>query len=472
MRPNQGAPLIAASAGRPPPLPRHHSVSSISQGSSVQLIGSARGANAAEGIGIGITTDNTAAIYRSQSTEPPGLAPPISQITQQGQPAPRRPIGPSSSNNNNAYRDNRGQSQQQQPPPHQSPQQLQVQNNSNNHNHPHGTSQISSLTGSISRRISLRNSKSGSPHQPQGQFPHTSAEHIEPPEHHSGAVSRPHSMHPTTPVLIEEESNQYNTQRAATDVDSQFQSLQRVDSFGNQLKQQPQQGFQQQQQPPYYQGQQKPQQQQQLQQQQQQMPQPRPSIELQNSSLQHQQVSQLQGMQPQYGNQQPGSPLPPPTPGQQGYQQGQAPAYDPSKFNDQPMGRMTPPLNPPQQQQLPPQQGGQPPSSSHNQSSAGRTGALDIGKMCDDYDNLRMNPRSLYSPPSITPLVMHCFSGFPFRVAPLACIVVQSMDLIIDSIQSTYPQPSMMFPIPRRYRQYPDSREVTSTRKANDYPNL
>ncbi|KAF8434704.1 hypothetical protein BGX38DRAFT_1287679 [Terfezia claveryi] len=72
------------------------------------------------------------------------------------------------------------------------------------------------------------------------------------------------------------------------------------------------------------------------------MPQPRRSMEIQNNPMQHPQVTQLQQtMQAPYGNQQPGSPLPPPTPGQQNYQQ----AYDPSKFSGEPLGRMTPPLN-------------------------------------------------------------------------------------------------------------------------------
>lgn len=381
VRPGQGSRLIAASAGHPPPPGRHHSVSSISQGSTVQLIGPT---NAAEGLGIGygITTEDTAA-YRPQSAEPTGIPPPSSLNTQQGQSSSRRPLA---ANSNNSYR---GPSQQ--PPPQQSPQpqQLQGQNSNNNTSNngapPQGTSQIASLTGSISRRISLRSPR-GSPHQPQGQFPHNSSETSELPDPYNQSTGppRPQSMHPATPVLVEEESHQYTLQRAATDVDSQYlqslPSLQQVDSLGHPI-QQPPQGFQQQQQQQqqYYQGQQ----------QQQQMPPPRRSMEIQNNPLQHPQVTQLQQtMQAPYGNQQPGSPLPPPTPGQQAYQQ----AYDPSKFTE-PLGRMTPPLNSgqqqhPQQQQS--QQGGQQP-----QSSTARTGNLDIAKLCDDYDNLQAKYRKV-----------------------------------------------------------------------------
>ena len=396
VRPNQGSRLIAAPAGHPPPPGRHHSVSSISQGSTVQLIGPA---NAAEGLGIGygITTEDTAA-YRPQSAEPTGIPPPSSSNIQQGQSSSRRPLA---ANNNNSYR---GPSQQQ-PPPQQGPQQLQGQNNNNNTSNngapPQGTSQIASLTGSISRRISLRSPR-GSPHQPQGQFPHNSSETSEVPDpyNQSTGPSRPQSMHPTTPVLIEEESHQYTVQRAATDVDSQYLQtlppLQQVDSLG-QIIQQPPQGFQQQQQQQYYQGQQ-----------QQQMPQPRRSMEIQNNPLQHPQITQLQqNMQAPY---QPGSPLPPPTPGQQAYQQ----TYDPSKFSNEPLGRMTPPLTSGQQQQQHSQSqqpGGPPPPSSLSQPGTARTGNLDIAKLCDDYDNLRMKPHLLLHYPAFDgpPLLLSAF---------------------------------------------------------------
>jgi len=397
VRPSQGNRLVPASAGHPPPPGRHHSVSSISQGSTVQLIGPA---NAAEGLGIGygITTEDTAA-YRPQSAEPTGIPPPSSLNIQQGQSSSRRPLA---ANSNSSYR---GPSQQQQqPPPQQGPQQLQGQNSNNNTSNngapPQGTSQIASLTGSISRRISLRSPR-GSPHQPQGQFPHNTSETSEPPDLYNQPTgpSRPQSMHPTTPVLIEEESHQYTLQRAATDVDSQYLQtlppLQQVDSLGHPIQQQPPQGFQQQQQQQqqYYQGQQ-----------QQQMPPPRRSMEIQNNPLQHPQVTQLQSMQAPYGNQQPGSPLPPPTPGQQPYQQ----QYDPNKFSNEPLGRMTPPLNsgqqppqhPQQPQQQPQQPGGQPPPNSLS-SGTTRTGNLDIAKLCDEYDNLRMKPHLLYMTPPL-----------------------------------------------------------------------
>ncbi|KAF8473560.1 hypothetical protein BDZ91DRAFT_714940 [Kalaharituber pfeilii] len=186
----------------------------------------------------------------------------------------------------------------------------------------------------------------------------------------------------TTPISIEEEPSNpsYLPQRSGTDVDSTQYQLhhppQRQDSFRHH---QPQQGIQ-------SQSQQQPQQQLQPQQQYYQ-DQRRRSMENTNNPLQHAPLTrelsgQLQAMQP-YANQQPGSPLPPPT-------------------QDNSSRRMTPPLNPggPQQQQQPqpqPQQQNQPSGQQqqgpHNNHGGVRT--MDIQKLCEDYDSLQAKYRKV-----------------------------------------------------------------------------